>query len=186
MIELLGYLASNGFTNYIASGGGRDFMRPDQRGRCTASRASGSSAAAPKFAYTPTTWAARSPTSRGRTTSMTVRKPDRIWIAGPADCRCVAVGNYRPEDGGSWPSSSNEERRPPLTFAATRGARLGHPAEQALDSATPGLGRSRMGHMSGERVRGNDAMTGSVMDDSPGGLPSAERCPGSSARPTRV
>ncbi len=28
MVELLGYLAANGFTNYIASGGGRDFMRP--------------------------------------------------------------------------------------------------------------------------------------------------------------
>ena len=28
MIELLGYLEDNGFTNYIASGGGRDFMRP--------------------------------------------------------------------------------------------------------------------------------------------------------------
>ena len=28
MVELLGYLSSNGFTNYIASGGGRDFMRP--------------------------------------------------------------------------------------------------------------------------------------------------------------
>ncbi len=28
MVELLAYLASNGFTNYIASGGGRDFMRP--------------------------------------------------------------------------------------------------------------------------------------------------------------
>ena len=28
MIELLGYLDANGFTNYIASGGGRDFMRP--------------------------------------------------------------------------------------------------------------------------------------------------------------
>jgi phosphoserine phosphatase len=28
MIELLGYLRENGFTNYIASGGGRDFMRP--------------------------------------------------------------------------------------------------------------------------------------------------------------
>jgi phosphoserine phosphatase len=28
MCELLAYLASNGFTNYIASGGGRDFMRP--------------------------------------------------------------------------------------------------------------------------------------------------------------
>ena len=28
MVDLLGYLAANGFTNYIASGGGRDFMRP--------------------------------------------------------------------------------------------------------------------------------------------------------------
>jgi phosphoserine phosphatase len=28
MLELLRYLAANGFTNYIASGGGRDFMRP--------------------------------------------------------------------------------------------------------------------------------------------------------------
>jgi phosphoserine phosphatase len=28
MVELLGYLADNGFANYIASGGGRDFMRP--------------------------------------------------------------------------------------------------------------------------------------------------------------
>ena len=28
MIELLNYLAANGFTNYIASGGDRDFMRP--------------------------------------------------------------------------------------------------------------------------------------------------------------
>ena len=28
MIDLLGYLEAHGFTNYIASGGGRDFMRP--------------------------------------------------------------------------------------------------------------------------------------------------------------
>src|SRR5439155_24384864 len=28
MVDLLDYLAENGFTNYIASGGGRDFMRP--------------------------------------------------------------------------------------------------------------------------------------------------------------
>jgi phosphoserine phosphatase len=31
MVELLGYLAANGFSNYIASGGGRDFMRPISR-----------------------------------------------------------------------------------------------------------------------------------------------------------
>ncbi|MFC7533179.1 HAD family hydrolase [Actinoplanes sp. GCM10030250] len=28
MVDLLQYLSTNGFTNYIASGGGRDFMRP--------------------------------------------------------------------------------------------------------------------------------------------------------------
>ena len=28
MVELLGHLAANGFSSYIASGGGRDFMRP--------------------------------------------------------------------------------------------------------------------------------------------------------------
>ena len=28
MLELLGYLEANGFSNYIVSGGGRDFMRP--------------------------------------------------------------------------------------------------------------------------------------------------------------
>jgi hypothetical protein len=28
MVELLRYLEANGFTSYIASGGGRDFMRP--------------------------------------------------------------------------------------------------------------------------------------------------------------
>jgi phosphoserine phosphatase len=28
MVELFGYLKANGFTNYIVSGGGRDFMRP--------------------------------------------------------------------------------------------------------------------------------------------------------------
>jgi phosphoglycolate phosphatase-like HAD superfamily hydrolase len=28
MVELLEYLAANGFANYVASGGGRDFMRP--------------------------------------------------------------------------------------------------------------------------------------------------------------
>ena len=28
MVELLGYLEANGFANYVASGGGRDFMRP--------------------------------------------------------------------------------------------------------------------------------------------------------------
>jgi hypothetical protein len=32
MVELLQYLEANGFTNYIVSGGGRDFMRPVTQG----------------------------------------------------------------------------------------------------------------------------------------------------------
>jgi phosphoserine phosphatase len=31
MVEFLGYLEANGFSNYLASGGGRDFMRPISR-----------------------------------------------------------------------------------------------------------------------------------------------------------
>ena len=51
MVELLGYLASNGFTSYIASGGGRDFMRPisAEMYGIPRERVIGSS---PKFAWT--------------------------------------------------------------------------------------------------------------------------------------
>jgi phosphoglycolate phosphatase-like HAD superfamily hydrolase len=51
MVELLDYLAANGFTNYIASGGDRDFMRPvtDDIYRIPAERVIGSSNA---LAYT--------------------------------------------------------------------------------------------------------------------------------------
>jgi len=52
MIELLDYLAANGFTSYIASGGGRDFMRPismEMYG-IPRERVIGSS---PKFAWVP-------------------------------------------------------------------------------------------------------------------------------------
>ena len=47
MIELLDYLAANGFANYIASGGGRDFMRPisDELYRIPRDRVIGSSLA---------------------------------------------------------------------------------------------------------------------------------------------
>jgi len=52
MVELLGYLADNGFTNYIATGGGRDFMRPvsDELYGIPRERVIGSTAA---LAYTP-------------------------------------------------------------------------------------------------------------------------------------
>ena len=41
MVELLRYLEAHGFTCYIVSGGGRDFMRPITSARSTASRPSG-------------------------------------------------------------------------------------------------------------------------------------------------
>ena len=52
MVELLVYLAANGFTNYIASGGGRDFMRPISQEMYGIPREHviGSS---PRFTYTP-------------------------------------------------------------------------------------------------------------------------------------
>ena len=52
MLELLGYLEANGFSNYIASGGGRDFMRPisSEVYGIPSERVIGSSAA---LAYTP-------------------------------------------------------------------------------------------------------------------------------------
>jgi phosphoglycolate phosphatase-like HAD superfamily hydrolase len=50
MVDLLGYLAANGFASYIVSGGGRDFMRPvsQQTYGIPRERVIGSSA---KFAY---------------------------------------------------------------------------------------------------------------------------------------
>ncbi|WP_328521084.1 HAD family hydrolase [Kribbella sp. NBC_00359] len=52
MVELLAYLADNGFSNYIVSGGGRDFMRPitDEVYSIPSERVIGSSTA---LAYTP-------------------------------------------------------------------------------------------------------------------------------------
>ena len=52
MVELLAYLADNGFANYIASGGGRDFMRPisQELYAVPSERVIGSSTA---LAYTP-------------------------------------------------------------------------------------------------------------------------------------
>jgi phosphoserine phosphatase len=51
MVELLAYLESNGFSNYIVSGGGRDFMRPISQDmyRIPRERVIGSSST---FAYT--------------------------------------------------------------------------------------------------------------------------------------
>jgi phosphoglycolate phosphatase-like HAD superfamily hydrolase len=79
MIELLDYLTANGFANYIASGGGRDFMRPisQEMYGISRDRVIGSSA---QLAY--------APDERGGTISHTAapeylddgpQKPIRIW-----------------------------------------------------------------------------------------------------------
>ena len=79
MVELLNYLQGNGFTNYIASGGGRDFMRPISEEMCGTprERVIGSSS---MLAYTSD--------GKGRTITHTAapeylddgpQKPIRIW-----------------------------------------------------------------------------------------------------------
>jgi hypothetical protein len=79
MVELLAYLEDNDFTNYIASGGGRDFMRPisQELYRIPSERVIGSSSA---LVYTPD--------ERGGTIMRTAaadyiddgpEKPVRIW-----------------------------------------------------------------------------------------------------------
>ena len=79
MVELLGYLEAHGFTNYIASGGGRDFMRPislDMYG-IPRERVIGSSST---FTYTSDEPAARSPTSpQADYLDDGPEKPVRIW-----------------------------------------------------------------------------------------------------------
>jgi phosphoglycolate phosphatase-like HAD superfamily hydrolase len=92
MVELLTYLAANGFANYIASGGGRDFMRPisqDMYG-IPRERVIGSSTT---FAYTSD--------KRGGTITHKPEadylddgpeKPIRIYGAGSAGARCSRPG----------------------------------------------------------------------------------------------
>ena len=73
MVELLGYLEANGFSNYIASGGGRDFMRPislEMYG-IPRERVIGSASG---LEYTSDEGAARSPTRPSSTTSTTGRR----------------------------------------------------------------------------------------------------------------
>ena len=73
MVELLGYLETNGFSSYIASGGGRDFMRPISRDvyGIPRERVIGS---APPSSTRATPEAARSRTRRRPTISTTVRR----------------------------------------------------------------------------------------------------------------
>ena len=82
-----GYLEANGFTNYIVSGGGRDFMRPISQ-ECTAFRASASSAARRRSSTPATSAAARSRTRPRPTTSTTAPRSRSGSGAAPAGGRC--------------------------------------------------------------------------------------------------
>ncbi len=86
MVELLGYLEANGFSNYIASGGGRDFMRPISQEiyGIPGDRVIGSSS---QLAYTAMIMAARSPTRRRRITSTTAHRSRSASGAEPAAAR---------------------------------------------------------------------------------------------------
>ena len=106
MIDLLDFLSDNGFTNYIVSGGGRDFMRPitQEVYRIPRERVIGSSA---ELAYT-------SDGRRGTLTHTAVpeylddgpQKPIRIWsrtgrrplIAGGNSNGDVAMLEYTQHD----------------------------------------------------------------------------------------
>src|SRR5215207_594512 len=91
MVELLGYLEANGFSNYIASGGGRDFMRPITQHvyGIPRERVIGSSAA---LAYTDDERGARSPTRRRPTTSTMGRRSRCASGAAPAAVHCSRPG----------------------------------------------------------------------------------------------
>jgi hypothetical protein len=102
MVELLGYLEANGFSNYIASGGGRDFMRPISQDmyRIPRERVIGSSTTS----RTPATVsAAPSPTSPKPTTSTTV--PRSRCASGTASAAAASRGREL-ERGRSRCSSS--------------------------------------------------------------------------------
>ena len=86
MVELLGYLEANGFANYIASGGGRDFMRPISQEvyGIPRERVIGSSST---LDYASDGAAARSPTRPRRTISMTAHRSRSESGAAPVGDR---------------------------------------------------------------------------------------------------
>ena len=87
MIELLDYLAANGFSNYIASGGRRDFMQPISQDVYGIPRER-VIAGAPPSPTPATTTAAPSPTSRRPITSTTGRRSRYGSGTASAAVRC--------------------------------------------------------------------------------------------------
>ena len=96
MVELLAYLEANGFAGYIASGGGRDFMRTDQRGglRHPPERSS-----AARRARLPRDEHGGTITRRPRRTPrQRDRKPVRIWSrTAPPDARRRQLQRRHPD-----------------------------------------------------------------------------------------
>ena len=134
---------ANGFTNYIVSGGGRDFMRPisqDMYG-IPRERVIGSSST---FAYTSNGRAAPSPTSPRPTTSTTARRSRSGSGTGSAGAparrpgtptaTCHARIHPPPRQAGAAAARPSRRRR--------AGVRLHQGAEHALGKPTPTAGRS--------------------------------------------
>ena len=114
MVELLRYLEANGFSNYIASGGGRDFMRPvsEEMYGIPRDRVIGSSTA---LDYRATTTAARSCASP---------RPD-VLDDGPAE----ADPDLEPHRPPADPRRRQLERRhPDARLHPARGQAVAAPA----------------------------------------------------------
>ena len=88
MVELLDYLEANGFANYIASGGGRDFMRPISHEVYGIPRERGDRQRIGARVRQRRAAAARSRTSRRPTTSTTARRSRSGSGAASAAGRC--------------------------------------------------------------------------------------------------
>jgi phosphoserine phosphatase len=104
MVELLDYLAANGFTTYIASGGGRDFMRPvsEELYRVPRERVIGSSGA---LAYTAGT-VTHTPTPDYLDDGP--EKPIRIWSR--AGRRPMLAGGNTDGDGPMLEFAQHDDR----------------------------------------------------------------------------
>ncbi len=144
MVELLRYLESHGFTNYIASGGDRDFMRPvtQEMYGIPSERVIGSSNA---LRYLPNDGAAApSCIERRWTCSTTVRSSRCGSGAGSADGRSSGGGQFqrRRADAavrgwggrhGSRPPRSARRRRAGVQLHGGRGGVVGAGGRARVD-----------------------------------------------------